>query len=53
MTTVIDSLEQGGLVPRERSADGRRIIQVHLGPDGERLRQRALGHRCRKLGVVS
>ena len=30
MTTVIDNLERDGLVRRERAADDRRVIHVHL-----------------------
>jgi MarR family 2-MHQ and catechol resistance regulon transcriptional repressor len=34
MTTVIDNLERDGLVRRERDANDRRVIQVHLTEAG-------------------
>jgi MarR family 2-MHQ and catechol resistance regulon transcriptional repressor len=34
MTTVIDNLERDGLVRRERDAKDRRVIHVHLTPEG-------------------
>ena len=34
MTTVIDNLERDGLVRRERDADDRRVIHVHLTEAG-------------------
>lgn len=34
MTTVIDNLERDGLVRRERDADDRRVIHVHLTAAG-------------------
>ena len=37
MTLVIDNLEKRGLVRRERSAEDRRFIKVHLTAQGERL----------------
>ena len=37
MTTVIDNLERNGLVRRERSAEDRRFITVHLTDDGRAL----------------
>src|SRR5215207_2233781 len=40
MTLVIDNLEKRGLVRRERSAEDRRFIRVHLTEDGERLIRR-------------
>ncbi|HSL28924.1 MAG TPA: MarR family transcriptional regulator [Anaerolineales bacterium] len=36
MTTVIDNLERDGLVRRERDANDRRIIHVHLTDAGSR-----------------
>lgn len=35
MTTVIDNLERDGLVRRERDANDRRVIHVHLTEAGE------------------
>ena len=35
MTTVIDNLERDGLVRRERDADDRRVIHVHLTEAGQ------------------
>src|SRR4030095_10500497 len=34
MTTVIDNLERDGLVRRERDAEDRRVIHVHLTESG-------------------
>ena len=34
MTTVIDNLERDGLVRRERDADDRRVVRVHLTEAG-------------------
>ncbi|HEU4753262.1 MAG TPA: MarR family transcriptional regulator, partial [Armatimonadota bacterium] len=36
ITMVVDNLERRGLVRRERSAEDRRYITVHLTPEGER-----------------
>lgn len=36
MTTVIDNLERDGLVRRERDAEDRRVIHVHLTDEGSR-----------------
>ena len=36
MTTVIDNLERDGLVRRERDAQDRRVIHVHLTDEGSR-----------------
>lgn len=36
ITTVIDNLERDGLVRRERSAEDRRVIHVHLTDAGSR-----------------
>jgi len=35
MTTVIDNLERDGLVRRERDADDRRVVHVHLTEVGQ------------------
>ena len=40
MTLVIDNLEKRGLVRRERSAEDRRVIRVHLTDAGERIIRR-------------
>ena len=40
MTLVIDNLERRGLVRRERSAEDRRFIRVHLTDEGEQLIRR-------------
>jgi len=37
MTLVIDNLEKPGLVKRVRSQDDRRVVTVHLTPEGEAL----------------
>ena len=37
MTMVIDNLEKGGLVKRERKSDDRRVLTIHLTAKGKRL----------------
>jgi MarR family 2-MHQ and catechol resistance regulon transcriptional repressor len=37
MTLVLDNLERHGWVRRERQAEDRRMIQIHLTPKGRRL----------------
>jgi MarR family 2-MHQ and catechol resistance regulon transcriptional repressor len=37
LTTVVDNLEEGGLVRRERSTEDRRQVEVSLTPDGREL----------------
>jgi len=37
MTTVIDNLEKRGLVKRERGLEDRRMIRIHLTPEGQAL----------------
>ena len=45
MTTVIDNLERDGLVRRERDADDRRVIHVHLTQTGSNKLESVLpGH---------
>ena len=45
MTTVIDNLERDGLVRRERDADDRRVIHVHLTEAGsEKIEAVLPGH---------
>jgi MarR family transcriptional regulator, 2-MHQ and catechol-resistance regulon repressor len=45
MTTVIDNLERDGLVRRERDAQDRRVIHVHLTAAGTRMVEELLpGH---------
>ena len=45
MTTVIDNLERDGLVRRERDADDRRVIHVHLTDEGSQKIEAVLpGH---------
>jgi MarR family 2-MHQ and catechol resistance regulon transcriptional repressor len=45
MTTVIDNLERDGLVRRERDADDRRVIHVHLTEAGSNTVEAVLpGH---------
>ena len=45
MTTVIDNLERDGLVRRERDANDRRVIHVHLTDAGSRKLEEVLpGH---------
>jgi MarR family 2-MHQ and catechol resistance regulon transcriptional repressor len=40
MTLVIDNLEKGGLVERERDQDDRRVVMVSLTPQGRELIER-------------
>ena len=45
MTTVIDNLERDGLVRRERDAEDRRVIHVHLTDEGSQKIEAVLpGH---------
>src|SRR5512144_1804550 len=45
ITTVIDNLERDGMVRRERDADDRRVIHVHLTDEGSRKIEAVLpGH---------
>lgn len=37
VTMIVDNLEKRGLVRRERSAEDRRFVRVHLTPTGRRL----------------
>ena len=37
VTRLVDRLERRGLVRRRRESDDRRLVQVHLEPEGERL----------------
>jgi MarR family 2-MHQ and catechol resistance regulon transcriptional repressor len=42
ITLVVDNLERAGIVRRERSAEDRRFVIVHLTPPGRDLVERAL-----------
>src|SRR5919199_1189977 len=54
LTTVIDNLERDGLVRRERDADDRRVQNVHLTEEGQRLIRRVFpGHVQRIVGAMS
>jgi MarR family transcriptional regulator, 2-MHQ and catechol-resistance regulon repressor len=37
VTVVVDNLEKHGLVRRERQADDRRMVEIHLTPKGRKL----------------
>lgn len=37
VTRLVDRLESRGLVSRRRESEDRRLVQVHLEPEGERL----------------
>ena len=37
VTRIVDRLERRGLVARRRESEDRRVVQVHLEPEGERL----------------
>ena len=46
LTRVVDRMAEAGLVRRERPADNRRVVLVHLTPDGlETLRAARVVHR--------
>jgi MarR family 2-MHQ and catechol resistance regulon transcriptional repressor len=49
MTTVIDNLEKRGLVKRERDAEDRRMIFVHLTPSGRELIEAVLPQHIRAI----
>lgn len=49
MTTVIDNLEKRGLVRRERAANDRRKIIVHLTDSGMELIQRIFPHHVKAI----
>lgn len=40
ITMVVDNLEKRGLVRRERGAEDRRVVTVHLTPEGRQLIQK-------------
>lgn len=54
MTTVIDNLEKRGLVVRKRSLQDRRLLHVHLTPEGRKLIERLfLRHAARVAEEMS
>jgi len=52
MTMVVDHLENRGLVSRERQADDRRFVKVHLTEEGTRLFESILPHHIREIQNV-
>lgn len=52
VTTVIDNLERGGLVRRERGEDDRRIQVVHLTERGRSLLERALPAHVQRITAL-
>ena len=50
MTGIVDRLEHGGLVIRERSEDDRRSIIVRITPRGEKALANALQHTLESVG---
>ena len=57
MTMVIDNLERDGMVRRERSAEDRRVVHVHLTKEGAALIKRVFekhaGEVERQMTVLS
>jgi MarR family 2-MHQ and catechol resistance regulon transcriptional repressor len=49
ITTVIDNLEKGGLVRRERRADDRRVMVVSLTPKGLRTIEKIFPDHARRI----
>ncbi|WP_034383534.1 MarR family winged helix-turn-helix transcriptional regulator [Deinococcus sp. YIM 77859] len=49
LTMVIDNLERGGLVRRERDPQDRRVMKVFLTPQGETLVARVLPNHVRGI----
>ncbi len=49
LTTVVDNLERRGLVRRERGAEDRRYVTVHLSPEGRRLIARVFPRHVRRV----
>lgn len=37
ITRLLDRLERRGLISRRRDSEDRRVVEVHLAPDGDRL----------------
>jgi MarR family 2-MHQ and catechol resistance regulon transcriptional repressor len=52
MTLVLDNLERHGWVRRERQAEDRRMIQIHLTPKGRRLITRVFPEHAKMLVKV-
>jgi MarR family 2-MHQ and catechol resistance regulon transcriptional repressor len=49
ITTVIDNLEKGGLVRRERRIDDRRVIEVSLTARGRRIIEKIFPIHARRI----
>ena len=49
MTTVVDNLEKGRLVRRDRSTEDRRIVLVSMTPNGRRRLERAFPSYARSI----
>ena len=52
LTTVVDNLEQRGLVRRERDTADRRVQVVHLTPDGEAAIRRVFPEHVHRVTSV-
>lgn len=57
LTVIVDNLERRGLVRRERDAGDRRVVNVHLTPEGRRVIERVLPRQVdaivRELGCLT
>ena len=49
VSLVVDNLEKGGLVRRERSQEDRRVVRISLSPQGRRLIQRVFPGHARRV----
>jgi MarR family 2-MHQ and catechol resistance regulon transcriptional repressor len=52
VTLVVDNLERHGWVRRERQAEDRRMIQIHLTPKGRRLITRVFPEHAKVVAKV-
>lgn len=52
VTSLIDKLEEQGLIRRERSNDDRRVVNVELTPAGKGVYQAAVGEKLSLLRLM-
>lgn len=52
LTGIVDRLEEHGLVRRTRSADDRRVVQVELTDEGQRISREAHTAMVTRLGQI-
>jgi len=52
MTRIVQALEVGGLVRRERDADDRRVHRLHATANGRRVMQRGRERRVANLATL-